>query len=105
MVPAPTRFLSAPDRIAQDAEMEPAEMLGASLKVFRKLNAIAEETGMSRAACLREAATLIRKQKRSKQKRANKPLVAYRWEKVPAAERSRIARELAQKRWANRGGA
>jgi hypothetical protein len=82
--------------------METADVLRSAVKVFQKLNLIAKEAGMGRAACLREAARLIRNQKRSKQKRSNRPLVAYRWDKVPAAERSRIARDLARKRWAKR---
>jgi signal transduction histidine kinase len=98
----PPRFYRLLGRVANDAEMEAAKVVMESVKLFQKLHPLAKDSGMTRFKFLAEAAKLIRKQKQSKQKRPDKPLVAYRWEKVPPDERSRIARELARRRWAKR---
>ena len=89
-------------RLAQHTRRKAPDVLTESPKLFQRLNAIADEVGISRVQCLKTAARLIRSRKRAKKKRAGKPLVAYRWEKVPPEKRSEIARELAWKRWAKR---
>jgi hypothetical protein len=97
----PASFYRRLERVAVDAKMKAPEVLTESVKLFEKFHPIAKEAGMTRSECLREAAKLIRDRKRSRQP-ADKPLVAYRWAKVPPEQRSEIARELARQRWAKR---
>jgi hypothetical protein len=98
----PASFYRVLERVAVDAKMRAPDVLAESVKLFEKLHTIAKEAGMTRSEFLREGAKLIRDRKRSLHKPAGKPLVAYRWAKVPPEQRSEMARELARQRWAKR---
>ena len=78
---------------------------------YFKLKALAEESQLTMVEVLQRALGAFEKELRrkktsaqdsKKEPEANTPqtLVEYRWSAVPKEERSRIARELAQKRWA-----
>src|SRR5260370_19769305 len=87
----PASFYRLLERVAVDAKMKAPDVLTESVKLFEKLHPIAREAGMTRSEWLREAAKLIRDRKRSGQP-ADKPLVAYRWSKVPPEQRTELAR-------------
>ena len=98
----PPGFYRVLKAASTDAGLTMAEALKEAVRLFPKLSSAAKEAGITRTQLVAEAGKLMRNRDRPKRARLEKPLVAYRWEKVPPEQRSNIGRELARQRWGKR---